>query len=404
MKIGIVTEWFERGSAYVSKQISESLEAEGWEVHIYARGEHRDLSQPLWGGKYVWEGAPAKLPLPKPVNKYDFERWLLVNNFDLILFNEQISLAPVLWAKAAGIPTVAYIDYYTRDTVKDFKVYDALICNTQRHFQVFSWHPAAHFIPWGTDVDVYTPRHTPSPRPFTFFHSAGWSPERKGTDLVIRAFEEHLKLHPESKLVLHSQADLSRLFPDLGPTIARLEKQGSLNINFETVGAPGLYHLGDVYVYPSRLDGIGLTIAESLSSGLRLITTDEDPMSEFAKAPHSLRVSVASAWERDDGYYWPMVEPDLKSLVSALDLAAGEKSAISTMREDIRQYATSNLDWRKNSIRMARMLQQVSATTPINPTLFDKLRLNATTLQYEIYRLAKSPLEAWSRFRRSAGL
>ena len=49
----------------------------------------------------------------------------------------------------------------------------------------------------------------------------------------------------------------------------------------KTVSAPGLYFRGDVYLYPTRLEGIGLTICEALASGLPVITTNDAPMNEF---------------------------------------------------------------------------------------------------------------------------
>ena len=62
-----------------------------------------------------------------------------------------------------------------------------------------------------------------------------------------------------------------------------MEKQDLLKIYEKTLPAPGLYHLGDVYVYPSRLDGVGLTVGEALACGLPVITTENGPMDEFVE-------------------------------------------------------------------------------------------------------------------------
>ena len=50
----------------------------------------------------------------------------------------------------------------------------------------------------------------------------------------------------------------------------------------KTISAPGLYYEGDVYVYLSRLDGIGLTVAESIAAGMPILVPDDAPMNEFA--------------------------------------------------------------------------------------------------------------------------
>ena len=55
-KIGIVTTWFERGAAYVSKQFKETLEKE-YEVFIYARGgEDIAMNNPDWDHRNITFG------------------------------------------------------------------------------------------------------------------------------------------------------------------------------------------------------------------------------------------------------------------------------------------------------------------------------------------------------------
>lgn len=45
--------------------------------------------------------------------------------------------------------------------------------------------------------------------------------------------------------------------------------------------AGGLFSMGDVYVYPTRMEGIGLTITESLCSGMPVVTSDYPTMNEW---------------------------------------------------------------------------------------------------------------------------
>lgn len=98
---------------------------------------------------------------------------------------------------------------------------------------------------------------------------------RKGTDILIDAFIDG-KLYEKSVLVIHTQIPVERVckYDKL-----HLEKYG-IQIIEKTVTAPGLYYLGDVYVYPTRLDGLGLTMYEALASGLPVITSDFPPMNE----------------------------------------------------------------------------------------------------------------------------
>jgi 1,2-diacylglycerol 3-alpha-glucosyltransferase len=291
MNIGIVTTWFERGAAYVSRQYKATLEQQ-FNVFIYARGGEKDIAPgPDWDGSRVTRGKEPDVAIETAIDQADFSRWVTENAIDIVLFNEQRWWLPVIWCRQLGIKVGAYVDYYTERTVRLFNVYDFLLCNTRRHYSVFSWHPQCFYFPWGTNLNTFKPANSylTINRELTFFHSAGMSPGRKGTDLLLEAFS---RLSPPSRLVIHSQVDLEPVFPELSPIISRLQHENRLVVTVQTVPAPGLYHLGDVYVYPSRLDGIGLSLAEAAACGLPLIATDSPPMSEFVSDTNGQLVSV----------------------------------------------------------------------------------------------------------------
>ena len=77
MKIGIVTTWFERGAAYVSKQYLNLLE-ENHEVFIYARGgEGYAKGDPNWDSPNVtWGKKPLLQTNLTPIRRADLERWV----------------------------------------------------------------------------------------------------------------------------------------------------------------------------------------------------------------------------------------------------------------------------------------------------------------------------------------
>lgn len=53
MNIAIVTTWFERGAAYVSRQYRQAL-MRSHQVFIYARGgEAYAATDPVWNGRWV---------------------------------------------------------------------------------------------------------------------------------------------------------------------------------------------------------------------------------------------------------------------------------------------------------------------------------------------------------------
>jgi len=356
MKIGIVTIWSEQGAGYVSRQFKDILESEH-EVSIYARsGLLPPKNDKIWNDRSVTWDNRSILRSVNVLNISKFKSWIETLNPDIIFFNEQHEWEPVLLCKEMGIKVGSYIDYYTKETVPLFELYDFLICNTKRHYSVFNWHPQVYYIPWGTDIDLFKPvTQSSPPKDVTFFHSAGNNPLRKGTDLVIKAFSQ---LSENAKLVIHTQQNVSSYFPQLKDLIGSLIKEDKLIYYERTVKAPGLYYLGDVYVYPSRLEGIGLTIAEALASGLPVITGDNPPMNEFVNATNGSLVKISREFMRDDNYYWPQCLVDVNELCTSMQYYVDNIDQLPRLKAEARKYAVDHLNWKSNKDNILRIFEQ----------------------------------------------
>ena len=347
-RIGIVTTWFDCGAGYVARQYLNALSSVH-DVFIYVRGGRHDSTEdPFWDSPQVTRAPRSSTPIITWVDRSHFVMWIETNRIDLVLFNEQRWWPPVQWCNDLGIVTAAYVDYYTSQTVPLFALYDLLICNTKRHYSVFSWHPNCCYVPWGTETEIFRPSgvHLADPDFVTFFHSAALSPRRKGTDLVIRAFN---KVVGPARLILHAQLDLGRAMPRLRRMMLRLTREKRLKVLTQTVPAPGLYHLGDVYVYPSRLDGIGLTVPEALACGLPVITSDHPPMNEFVNRSNGRLVPVQRMYPRRDGYYWEQCEVDEDVLSREMQHFVDDAARAIEMKRRARVYAEEKLNWKQNS-------------------------------------------------------
>lgn len=364
LRIGIVTTWFERGAAYVSKQLADSLLNQGYKISIYARGGERiEITTPPWSTYDLTVDRSPRLPMPTAICRKQFSRFIAEKKLDILIFNEQQYWQPVLWAKSLGCRVVAYVDYYTAETVPFFNVYDGLICNTKRHLGVFQSHPRAIYVPWGTDLNIFSLSSPKTARDeLVFFHSAGFNPYRKGTDLLLRAFE--LLNDTPCQLIIHTQVDLKRYFPELLKTIASLLDDGKLRLIQKTVPAPGLYSCGDVYVYPSRLDGIGLTVVEALACGLPCIVPNEAPMNEFVDQQSGVRVSIDRRFPRSDAYYWSIAEVSVEQLAKAMRRYLIDKDFLKIQQNYIFNAASKRFDWSKNSESLGLELSNLTLTSP----------------------------------------
>jgi 1,2-diacylglycerol 3-alpha-glucosyltransferase len=346
MNICIVTSWFSGGgAAEVSLSMTKVLNRFDHKVFIYARNEYaQDNSIGIdytHAHFFVHEGRKSFSPLIKSLNVRDFLRFLNRNQIEVVIFNEQVDLTPVLHAKKLGIRCIAYVDYYREDTVDSFAIYDSLICSTKRHFSVFEWHPNAWFLPWGVDSDIYEdvlPSENSTDYPF--FHSCSSSPHRKGTDILLQAME----ISKDLRCTIHSFPELSVLMPKYSELIAKLKFSGQLLEINKLVRQPGLYHLGQIYVYPTRLEGIGLSILESSASGLYLVATNIEPISEFATTFGSTLVPPSRMRSRSDGYYWPLAEVDPRDLANAMVESKERLKNNPDIPSKIRNYVRDNRD------------------------------------------------------------
>lgn len=368
MNIGIVTTWFERGAAYVSRQYKELLSSE-FSVFVYARGgESYAIGDKNWDFPEVTWGKKSKYNLLTIVDKRDFTKWLLDKKIDICFFNEQHCFLPPLLCKKMGIITACYVDYYKASTIPLFDVYDFVICNTKRHFSAFQKHPSAYYIPWGTDIDLFRPSEDKKlADSICFFHSCGMSPDRKGTDSVIRAFFNIR--HDHSKLLIHSQVTLSSFLSDeVNKMLQELCKSGDAEIVEMTIPAPGLYQKGDVYVYPTHLEGIGLSVPEAISSGLQIIVPDEAPMNEFIDQDgrNGKSVKIYRRYSRDDGYYWSLCDVDLFDLQKIMQHYNDHYNEAIQWKQNARKYAETYLSWSDRRNVLVDIFKRAQKNTNFN--------------------------------------
>lgn len=334
MNIGFVSTWLERGATYVTKTYMDLLQDEN-NLFVFARGgEYADRNVKYDGAEITW-GLRLR---GTRIDWKQFSNWIIKNSIQIVFFNEQNDMECIYKLKKY-YPHVAigsYIDYYKENTVQNFKYYDFLICNTRRHYSVFNWHEGAHYVPWGIDIKLFNINDNKNSE-LTFFHSMGMS-SRKGTDILIKTFIDGKFYNKNSRLIIHSQKDISDLI-----TYKDAEKYNIQVINKE-VPHPGLYYLGDIYVYPTTLDGLGLTIYEALASGLPVITTDVPPLNEVISSNNGRLIDVKEFRARGDAYYWPLAYVDENSLVSQMQYYIDNYKNIDEYKLKARKFAETFLD------------------------------------------------------------
>lgn len=381
--IGIVTAWFERGAGYVSYTYMSLLQKEGYNVFVYARGGEEDgKKDEKWNLPFVtWEKKKSLAARTSTqISERDFYKWIRENHIDLLLFNDQRAYDIVILTRKhfPDIPLVSYVDYYTEGILKTYLIYDALICNTHRHMQAMDFHPQSYYLKWGTDLEVYKPIRENHDQ-VTFFHSAGMS-VRKGTEILIKAYIG-AELYKNSKLIIHTQLPIEKVSD--GYSKDDLGKYG-IEVIQKTVSAPGLYHLGDVYVYPTRLDGLGLTMYEALACGMPVIATDYPPMNEVINDNVGSLVKLERNYCRFDAYYWPMSICDTDDLALKMKEYIDNRDLINTKGKRAREESEKQYDIFGRSNELKEIIENIH-TIP-HDKVFDSNTLRKEKVALKVER------------------
>ena len=237
--------------------------------------------------------------------------------------------------------------------------------------QAMAAHPQKYYLKWGTNMDVFKPSNIKHEQ-VTFFHSVGMS-NRKGTDVLVDAYIKG-KLYRDSKLIIHTQIPINNVCKYSKDD---LESYG-IEIIEKTVTAPGLYYLGDVYVYPTRLDGLGLTMYEALASGMPMITSNFPPMNEVGDENCVRLVKIKDYYCRSDAYYFPMVICDEADLIEAMRWYIEHPELLNMQKNCARSYAEENYNIKNRAEELSDIV--------VN----SQLREHSTNLAKNILRYYKS--------------
>lgn len=313
MNVGIITTTNHSGHSYLSLNFAKALK-DDFNVRILSTLGVKDNAY----GASVWKGFVIDL-IPcsyLALGSYwdQVKKWIENNKIELIFLNEWYDWELAKKIKELGVKLVCYIDFFQRDWIPLFEMFDATIACAEHTFEVFVHQRNSHFVYWGVDLDLYKPRDGEK---CLFFHSAGWGGinDRKCTPQIIKAFYRLWKENKKATLYLHTQ----KPYFD-GATADRIrEMRGKgLKVKMGHVPPPSLYHKGLVYVGVSKLEGLGLYIPEALASGLPVITTDKPPMNQFVNKQNGWLIKAVSQRQREDGYFFPEYEIDEEELYQTM--------------------------------------------------------------------------------------
>ena len=300
MRIGICAYWFNRGQGVVARQIRSALDGLGHETFVLARPTRAKNIRPafvdhtgVWDQPGVTDASAYRIPAEEMV------AWGRENELDLALFDQNYEFEAITALRDAGVATAGRFvwEQFSADDVEPAKralevVYSLTECERERYAAMGIDSPR---VRWGIHPELFQyareqmPDASSASRPgasgsgagrgLRFFYPAGFLSRRKPVAEVLKAFRKFDD--PEARLVVKGQVER-----ELDTLERGAKRDPRVEVLLDDLPADEhlrLFAAADVCVAPSRWEGLGLHLYESMGLGLPVITNDAPPMNEVIR-------------------------------------------------------------------------------------------------------------------------
>ncbi len=199
-------------------------------------------------------------------------------------------------------------------------------------------------FPWGIDLEHFHPKVTgqkskvksrKSPivnrKSITLFCSRTWE-LIYGVDVLAKAFVKVASVNPDVNLILlggGSQGAKIRQILMNGGVMERVHFGGQVGQR----DLPRWYHMADIYISPSHVDGSSVTLMEAMASGLPCLVSD---------------IAGNKEWIQDGVNGWLFRDGDVDDLAEKILSAIKKKKEFKRIGELARKTAEERADWRRN--------------------------------------------------------
>ncbi len=195
-------------------------------------------------------------------------------------------------------------------------------------------------FPWGIDLKHFHPRDAKNRKPkvagangksFTLFSNRTWE-SMYGVDVLAKAFVKVATTNPNVNLILlggGSQGPRIRQILMNGGVLDRVHFGGQIG----QADLPRWYHMADIYISPSHVDGSSVSLMEALACGLPCLVSDIPGNREWIV-------------EGENG--WLFCDGDVDDLADKILYAIKSRRLFKKMGESARKTAEQKADWKKN--------------------------------------------------------
>ncbi len=200
-------------------------------------------------------------------------------------------------------------------------------------------------FPWGIDLKHFKPAAGKSRKEITLFCSRTWE-AIYGVDVLARAFVNVAMHNPNVNLILlggGSQGGKIRQILMNAGMLERVHFGGQIG----QTDLPRWYHMADIYISPSHVDGSSVSLMEALASGLPCLVSD---------------IPGNREWVEDSVNGWLFRDGDANDLAEKILYAIKNRRSFKKIGEAARKTAEQKADWQKN---FGKLLEAYSKVTSL---------------------------------------
>jgi len=195
-------------------------------------------------------------------------------------------------------------------------------------------------FPWGVDLKHFSPRPSAvsKKRPtvnrqpsFVLFCNRSWEP-RYGVDVLAKAFVKVAQQRDDISLLLlggGSQAQSIRQILMNGGVLDRVQFGGQIS----QTDLPRWYHMANLYISPSHVDGSSVSLMEALACGLPALVSD---------------IPANKEWVSEGINGWLFPDGDADALAEKILTVIAQRKKLTQIGRAARRSAEERADWKKN--------------------------------------------------------
>ena len=242
----------------------------------------------------------------------------------------------------------AWMQWLTRYTLRRAQYFTCDANVTREKAIVYGMNPQKTVVfPWGVDLERFHPKaregkgwnagvkghksKIENQKSITLFCSRSWE-SIYGVDVLAKAFVKVAAQNPNLNLILlggGSQGPHLRQIFMSGGVLDRVHFGGQVGQR----DLPRWYHMADIYISTSHVDGSSVTLMEALASGIPCIVSD---------------IPGNREWIEDNVNGWLFRDGDVDDLAEKILHAIKNKKSFKKIGEAGRKTAEQKADWKKN--------------------------------------------------------